>query len=148
MAERVSDREVERRLLGLDHPITQPTLSKHRHKHLTTEHVQQLETAVEQLKVQQKTFRSDAAAKSDLATLIRDTVTQEVIDGNLKPTIRDGLTAIDLIEKREARGADRDLMVKLALVLGGSRVIEGTYRDVTPEAIEDDEAFARLTAGA
>jgi hypothetical protein len=142
----VKDTEIERRLKQADQYISRITLGKHKRKHLITVFEQQRKAAAESLEKQARTLK--APKTSDLAQLVRDTSVALVESGDLTPSLSEGLRAQEILDRRAEKGADRDLLLQLAQVLGGAvPVIEGTYRDVTPEAREDAEEFAQLTAG-
>ena len=58
-----------------------------------------------------------------------------VEDGALTPTLAEGLRAQEMIDRRQEKGADRDLTIMLAQVLGGAMVIEGNAEEVEQEQI-------------
>jgi hypothetical protein len=145
----VSDVEIARRLKEGDDPISRITLGKHRRRHLMAEHDRKRRAAKAAMEKQAKTLPGPTNA--DLAVLIRDNVVGRVIAGDLEPSTAEGLRAQEIIDRRAEKGADRDLLLQLAQVLGGAMpvpVIEGSYREVDEEALEDGAMFAGLlTAG-
>jgi hypothetical protein len=80
-------------------------------------------------------------SKADLAILVRDRVAKEL--GALPVTVKDGLMAQQLIDRREEQRRDRQFMVNLARLLSGGgpvrpetahrgRVFGGSDRESTP----------------
>jgi hypothetical protein len=69
----------------------------------------------------------------DLAELVRDKTLAEVRSGRLKPTLQHGLMAQSMLDKREARAADRQLAIRIAAMLGGLVPPAGVILNVTPE---------------
>jgi hypothetical protein len=68
----------------------------------------------------------------DLAELVRDKTYAEVRAGKLKPTLQHGLMAQQMLDKREARAADRQLAIRIAAMLGGGLPPTSVILDVTP----------------
>lgn len=91
--------------------------------------------------VSQYLQRQTTGLGEDFAKLVRDEAARQLREGKLKVTATHGLTAQGLLDRREERKADRDLMLNLARLLTGSApralieapVVEGEYRDVTGE---------------
>ena len=149
VAEGVSDPEISRRLKGVNAYISRITIGKHRRAHLTEPATRKRLDAERKLKAQQRTVKGPKV--SDLALLVRDRVVSDVFSGKLNPSLAEGLRAQEILDRRAEKGADRSLILQLAQVLGGAPVagyIEGEYREVDPEALEDGEAMRLLTAGA
>ena len=86
------------------------------------------------------------ADTDDLAAVVVKRTLRGVAAGTLKPTLRDGLTAQQLLDRRAEKAADRSFMLNLAMALagGGSRtpvkylpapnepdpdIIEGTFEE-------------------
>ena len=69
----------------------------------------------------------------DLAELVRDKTLAEVKSGKLKPTLQHGLMAQSMLDKREARAADRQLAIRIAAMLGGGLPGPGVILNVTPQ---------------
>jgi len=119
---------IEREMRGLDWPTKSETISKHR------EHwIARLPATERDLMAQ---LAGGYAAKPDLAELVRDDVRRRVEDGDLHPTVQQGLIAQQMIDRREERAQDRELAMGLARLLSGSgehtpaRVIDGSARAV------------------
>lgn len=107
--------------------ISRNTLGKHKREHLTTPHESARIAAVKKMEQSQRTIK---AQHRDLATLVRDYVFSEVESGGMTPTLSEGLRAQEMMDKRNDKTADRDLIVSLAQILGGAsttyEVIEAT----------------------
>lgn len=56
----------------------------------------------------------------DLAAMVRDSAIEGLEKGELQVTIQHGLQAQQMIENRENKEKDRELMIALARVLGGA----------------------------
>lgn len=97
--------------------ISRNTLGKHKREHLTTPHETARIAAVKKMERAQSTIK---AQHRDLATLVRDYVFSEVESGNMNPTLSEGLRAQEMLDKRNDKSADRDLVVSLAQILGGA----------------------------
>jgi hypothetical protein len=88
-----------------------------------------------------KTDKS-VADNADFAAAIRTEANRLLAAGQLRVTAAHGLKAQELLDRREERQADRQLMAELATLLSGSTLappedlIEGEWVDVTPERIE------------
>jgi hypothetical protein len=109
--------------------ISRISLGKHKRDHLTAPHEAARQAAIDTLKKQQKTIK----AKGDLATLVANQVYNMVEDGALTPTLAEGLRAQEMIDRRQEKGADRDLTIMLAQVIGGVHIIDGTAQEVLTE---------------
>jgi hypothetical protein len=130
------------------------TFSTHKREHLSTAFERERLDAKRRLEAQQKTLKAKAG---DLAALVRDNVYARVEEGELEPTLGEGLRAQEMLDRRAQAGADRDLMVTLAgllsgatspvALLGDGNTIEGEFREVSAEAREDTETFAALLTG-
>ncbi len=105
--------------------ISRITLGKHKREHLTEPHERLRQQAVNVMKKQQKTIK----ATGDLAGLVRDYVHSAVEQGLMTPTLAEGLRAQEMIDRRQEKGADREIALTLAGILGGGttyEVIEAT----------------------
>lgn len=60
-----------------------------------------------------------AKKPADLAILIRDQVTEAVQEGRLEPTIKDGLAAVQIIDRRAEKTTDRQMFLAMARALSG-----------------------------
>ena len=97
--------------------LSRNTLGKHKREHLTTPHEAARIEAVKKMEKAQSTIKAN---HRDLATLVRDYVFSEVESGNMAPTLSEGLRAQEMLDKRNDKSADRDLVVSLAQILGGA----------------------------
>lgn len=111
--------------------ISRNTLGKHKRDHLTTPHESARIEAVKKMEQAQKTIK---ASHRDLATLVRDYVFSEVESGAMAPTLSEGLRAQEMIDKRNDKTADRDLMVSLAQILGGATT---TYEVIEAKPVHE-----------
>ncbi len=105
--------------------ISRITLGKHKREHLTEPHERLRQQAVKVMQKQAKTIK----ATGDLASLVRDYVHSAVEQGMLTPTLAEGLRAQEMIDRRQEKGADREIALTLAGILGGGttyQVIEAT----------------------
>lgn len=150
LGEKVPKSEIERRLADLDIPITRETLWKHEKNCLMPLVVA---ARVDQMAALEKTQRQYVRAnpalpkRRDVLEQVVETVAAGLEAGELVPTISEGIKADTALRSLQERGADRDLMLRIAAVLGGAIPVIGSYKDVTPEALEDAEEFRQLTAG-
>lgn len=110
--------------------ISRNTLGKHKREHLTTPHESARIAAVKKMEKAQSTIK---AQHRDLATLVRDYVFSEVESGNMNPTLSEGLRAQEMLDKRNDKSADRDLVVSLAQILGGATT---TYEIIEAVPVE------------
>lgn len=109
--------------------ISRISLGRHKRDHLTAPHEAARQAAIDTLKKQQKTIK----AKGDLASLVANQVYAMVEDGALTPTLAEGLRAQEMIDRRQEKGADRDLTIMLAQVIGGVHIVEGNAQEVITE---------------
>jgi hypothetical protein len=126
MAQGMSDIDIANWLKQEGSYISRITLGKHKREHLTTEHETARIAAAQILKKQQGTIKF----KGDLASLVRDQVSNLVEAGHLTPTLSEGLRAQEIIDRRQEKSSDRELTMALAGILGGSTVVEGTAVDL------------------
>lgn len=127
--------------------ISAISLGKHKRAHLMTEHVRAVQTAKTQLEQQAKTIK---AKSGDLALLTRNIVYAGVEEGSIVPTLAEGLRAQEALDRRAEKGADRDLMLTMAQVIGRPQimpVIEGQWIQLDAERSEDEAAFLQLGSG-
>lgn len=83
------------------------------------------------------------ADTDDLAAVVVRRTLKGVASGALKPTLRDGLTAQQLLDRRAEKAADRSFMLNLALAMagGGKRTpvkYLPTLEDPDPDIIEGE----------
>jgi hypothetical protein len=95
--------------------ISRITLGKHKREHLTEPHERLRQQAVKVMQKQQKTIKGSG----DLAGLVRDYVHSAVEEGLMTPTLAEGLRAQEMIDRRQEKGADREIALTLAGILGG-----------------------------
>jgi hypothetical protein len=148
MKARVPDTEIERRLRAAGTPYSRNTLGKHRHRHLMNDYERTRKAAADSMRKQQKTLKGPPTG--DLLHLVRDNVYGRLAKGDLEPSIGDGLRAQIAIDQRAEKGADREVLMHLAQVLGGATpigYIEGEFRVVDPEAEADYEELRLLGSG-
>ena len=74
----------------------------------------------------------------DLAAMVRDRAIEGVEAGELQVTVQHGLQAQQMIENRESKEKDRELMIALARMLGGAP---------PPTVIIDAVPYAELDSG-
>ena len=136
MRDGVADIQISKWLEESEHYISRITLGKHRREHLTEDHEQKRINAAKRLRGQKKTIKST----DDLAVLVRDYVQDAVSSGDLMPTLAEGLRAQEMIDRRQEKGADRDVALMLAGILGGGasyQVIEAT--EIKPLGVGEPE---------
>jgi hypothetical protein len=83
------------------------------------------------------------ADTDDLAAVVVRRTMKEMATGRLKPTLRDGLTAQQLLDRRAEKAADRSFMLNLAMALaGGGKRVPVKYlpapNEPDPDIIEGD----------
>jgi hypothetical protein len=111
--------------------ISRITLGKHKREHLTEPHERLRQQAVKVMQKQQKTIKGSG----DLAGLVRDYVHSAVEQGLMTPTLAEGLRAQEMIDRRQEKGADREIALQLAGVLGGV----ATYQLLEATEIKEDQ---------
>lgn len=115
MREGVSDIQISKWLEDAGHYVSRITLGKHKREHLTDDHERLRINAIKRMKKQQKTIK----AGGDLAVIVRDFVQGAVESGEMTPTLAEGLRAQEMIDRRQEKGADREIALQLAGILGG-----------------------------
>lgn len=148
MAAKVSDLEIARRLREAGTPYSRQLLGRHRRKHLMSDHDRQRLAAKKSMERQQKTLKGPSTG--DLLHLVRDTVYGQLAAGVLQPTIGDGIRAQLGIDQRAEKGADREVLLQIAQIIGGAMpvgFIEGEARVIDPEAEADYEELRLLGPG-
>lgn len=136
MRDGMSDVQLSKWLDDAGHYISRITLGKHKRDHLTEDHELKRMNAINRLKKQKKTMK----ASGDLAMLVRDFVHSAVEQGELTPTLAEGLRAQEMIDRRQEKGADREVALQLAGILGGGatyQIIEAT--EIKPLGVGDSE---------
>lgn len=125
---------IEREMRGLDYRVKSETVTKHRDHYLA-----RLKTTQHELMAQ---LTGQYAQQPDLAVLVRDDVRRRVEDGELHPSVQQGLMAQSMLDRREERAQDRELALGLARLLSGggeaapARVIDGSHTRL-PERVGD-----------
>lgn len=56
-----------------------------------------------------------------------------VENGDVIPTLSEGLRAQEMIDRRKEKNADRELAISMAGILGGVYMVEGTAMEVLDE---------------
>jgi len=90
------------------------------------------------------TIPEDAVADTDdLAAVVVKKTLRQMAAGKLQPTLRDGLTAQQLLDRRAEKAADRSFMLNLAMAMaGGGQRTPVKYlpnpQDEDPDVIEGD----------
>ena len=134
MREGMPDTKISDWLKAEGQYVSRVTLGKHRREHLTTDFERAKAEAVKVMEKRRKTLKP--AAGTDLAALVRDYTFSAVESGELVPSLSEGLRAQEILDRRQEKGADRDLAFTLASILGGATVIEGIATPVEVEQIE------------
>lgn len=134
MREGMPDTKISDWLKAEGQYVSRVTLGKHRREHLTTDFERAKAEAVKVMEKRRKTLKP--AAGTDLAALVRDYTFSAVESGELVPNLSEGLRAQEILDRRQEKGADRDLAFTLASILGGATVIEGIATPVEVEQIE------------
>jgi len=115
--------------------VSRITLGKHRREHLTTDFEQAKAAAIKVMEKRKNTLKPTSG--TDLASLVRDYTFSAIENGELLPTLSEGLRAQEILDRRQEKGADRDLAITLASILGGSIVVEGIATPVEPELLTE-----------
>ena len=116
--------------------VSRITLGKHRREHLTTDFEQAKAAAIKVMEKRKNTLKPTSG--TDLASLVRDYTFSAIENGELLPTLSEGLRAQEILDRRQEKGADRDLAMTLASILGGSIVVEGIATPVETEMITEE----------
>jgi hypothetical protein len=126
MKDQIPDKVISAWLKDAGHYVSRITLGKHKREHLTDPHERVRIEAARVMKKQQGTIK----VTGDLAALVRDYVHTAVQDGLMTPTLAEGLRAQEMIDRRQEKGADREVALTLAAILGGGdarfQVLEAT----------------------
>lgn len=87
---------------------------------------------------------SAAKKPADLAILVRDRTVELIEQGGLQPSIRDGLAAVQILDKRAEKTTDRQMFLMMARALAGNGpvglleppddlIIEGEATEIDPQ---------------
>jgi hypothetical protein len=130
--------------------VSPSTVSRHRRQH-NIAFVRKLAGEMRET-VQELGTKAPLPTQHDLAILARDRAIERMLNGEIEPTMTDGLKAQELLDKRVQRGADRDLLYTISVILSGgptplslAAVVEGEWHE---EQAADEGEFRQLTAGA
>lgn len=115
MKDQIPDKVISAWLKDAGHYVSRITLGKHKREHLTDPHERARIEATRVMKKQQSTLK----VTGDLASLVRDYVHTAVQEGIMTPTLAEGLRAQEMIDRRQEKGADREVALTLAAILGG-----------------------------
>lgn len=96
--------DISRWLGELGTPITRQALARHAKAHVGKE-----------------PLRGKRPVSADFLESVRDKAHDGLESGELTVTLKDGLTAQKQLDARAARNADMDLMLRIAITLGGKR---------------------------
>lgn len=131
MREGVPDQTISNWLKENAQYVSRITLGKHKREHLMEKHERLRQQAVNVMKRQAKTIK----ANGDLASLVRDYVHSAVEEGLMTPTLAEGLRAQEMIDRRQEKGADREIALTLAGILGGG----ATYAVLEAKEVKEIE---------
>lgn len=81
----------------------------------------------------------EVTTSDDLAAVVVRQTLRRIASGHLKPTLRDGIQAQSLLDKRAEKAADRSFMLNLASALaGGGHQVPQKLLPPPDDAIEGD----------
>ena len=129
MTEGISDQKVSDWLKAESSYISRITLGNHRRQHMTVEHVKARQELTKNI---QSAIRTEAT-NGDLAKLVSTYVYKMVENGDVIPTLSEGLRAQEMMDRRKEKNADRELAISMAGILGGGYLVEGTAMEVMDE---------------
>lgn len=122
--------DISRWLASLGTPITRQALARHAKGHLGT-----IPTV------------GRRPVSGDFLTAVRDAAYEGLESGELTVTLKDGVRAQQLLDVRENRDADRDLVIKIAMALSGASPLQ-LAAPVDPLNEEIEGEFRLLSSGA
>lgn len=144
---------IEHRLREMGSPTKAETVRKHLHRCLngSAENIALLQEAIPE----PGKPAPEVDPRADFAMAIRAEANRKLAAGELTVNAQHGLAAQALIDRREEKKADRQLMVELAGLLSGARslqgppeeLIEGEWREVTDDPETTALAPLALVAG-
>lgn len=129
MTEGISDQKVSDWLKAESSYISRITLGNHRRQHMTVEHVKARQELTKNI---QSAIRVETT-NGDLAKLVSTYVYKMVENGDVIPTLSEGLRAQEMMDRRKEKNADRELAISMAGILGGGYLVEGTAMEVMDE---------------
>lgn len=130
MTEGMSDVKISNWLKAENSYISRITLGNHKRKHLTAEHMSARKAVARKV---QEAVKIEAT-NADLAKLVSGYVFKMVENGDLVPTLSEGLRAQEMLDRRKEKNADRGLAVAMAGILGG-----GSYTLIAEE-VDNEQA--------
>ena len=129
MSEGISDIKVSSWLKDENQYISRITLGNHRRQHTSPEHIKARRDLAKNIQQAVKVESSNG----DLAKLVSHYVYKMVENGDVIPTLSEGLRAQEMIDRRKEKSADRELAISMAEILGGGYLVEGTAMEVMDE---------------
>lgn len=129
MTEGISDVKISDWLKAENSYISRITLGNHRRQHTSEEHINARRELAKNI---QKAVKVESAS-GDLAKLVSNYVYKMVENGDVIPTLSEGLRAQEMMDRRKEKNADRELAISMAGILGGGFIVEGTAMEVNSE---------------
>jgi len=129
MTEGISDVKISEWLKAENSYISRITLGNHRRQHTSEEHINARRELAKNI---QKAVKVESAS-GDLAKLVSNYVYKMVENGDVIPTLSEGLRAQEMMDRRKEKNADRELAISMAGILGGGFIVEGTAMEVNSE---------------
>lgn len=129
MTEGISDVKISEWLKAENSYISRITLGNHRRQHTSEEHISARRELAKNI---QKAVKVESAS-GDLAKLVSNYVYKMVENGDVIPTLSEGLRAQEMMDRRKEKNADRELAISMAGILGGGFIVEGTAMEVNSE---------------
>lgn len=128
---------IEKTLKEKGHPVKEETVKRHTTKCLTDIPVHH-PTEIEKVAANRAGTANGGPPKEirDLAKIVQQKAIEGLENGTLSVTVKDGLAATALLDKRDARMEDQKFMLGLARLLSGaghSGPRDPNIIDVTPE---------------
>jgi hypothetical protein len=127
---------------GLE-PVHRNTVSHHKVKHVRAVVVQRVQRTVQTAR--RLGERPPPGISRDLAVVVRDDVLDRMEDGDIRPTIAEGLRAQEMIDRRMEKQGDREVIISYIESVTGiyypPTPIEDSWvtKNVTPPEIEEGE---------
>lgn len=119
----MSLRQIEKASREKKRPVKSETVGRHLHQCLNDVRPEVNPTAVVQAtvaKAKPGTSPKEARVARDLAKVVQEKAVEGILTGQLKVTVKDGLAATAILDKRDARQEDRRFLVGLARLLSGA----------------------------
>jgi hypothetical protein len=121
------DIAIEREMRAIGRPTKAETVKKHRENCLGPDRDQQYKRALASI---------DGRQSADFAQLVKQEAIRLMNEGELRVRTADGLKAQELLDRREEKKADRDLMINIARLMSGASMevpddlVEGEFTEV------------------